>query len=78
MLVLMISAVVILYTALARYAGSGNRSRAARSSQAKQPVCTDIAGDSVMEMLDADADMVRIRWTALDDLQLNRLLRESS
>ena len=73
MLVFMTIAAVLFYTGLVRHAGKGTRSEGASSHGTGQRV----PGIPVREVPVA-ASVESLTWTALDDLQLDRLLRESS
>ena len=72
MLILMVIAAILFYAGLFRYAGRGTRSEGSSSPGTGAPT----PGTPVSEVPAGDAAVERLTWTALDDLQLNRLLRE--
>ena len=78
MLIIMIVAVILFYIGLGRFMGKGDRIRGSRYPEMQQRIRAEGAGHPIGDVAGTDAGMVRTTWTALDDLQLNRLLRDSS
>lgn len=78
MVILLIVAVVVLYTGLARFMARDNGFPGSRSAATPLRRRPEGAGTPAGGVPTADHDVEQPTWTALDDIQLNRLLEESS
>jgi hypothetical protein len=78
MVILLIVAVIVLYAGLARFMVRDRDLPGSHSAVTPLRRRPEDSGTPAGSLPAADRDVEQPTWTALDDIQLNRLLEESS